>query len=335
MKFLITGTAGFIGFHVAKSLLDSGEKVIGVDNFNDYYDVVLKENRSKILRENSNFIELRNSIENLNFIREVFETYEPDFVIHLAAQAGVRFSIEKPEAYIQSNIVGTFKLLEAAKLIQPKHLLLASTSSAYGANLEMPYVENQKTDHQVSIYAATKKSMEVLSHSYSHLYSMPITVFRFFTVYGPYGRPDMAPHKFTSKILANEPIDVYNHGKMERDFTYVEDLVKAILNLAYCIPDSKISSNLDYSCSPVAPWRVINIGNANPIKLLDFISAIEQALGIKAKKNYMPMQPGDVVSTWANVSLLKELTGYVPNTKLSDGISKFILWYRSYYGNNY
>jgi len=330
MKFLVTGSAGFIGYHVAKRLLEAKHDVIGVDNFNNYYDVKLKEDRSRNLSCNKKFRQLRGSIETPNFLEGVFEKFSPDIVVHLAAQAGVRFSLEQPETYIQSNIVGTFQLLEAAKNYQPKHVLLASTSSAYGANTVIPYAECHQTDHQISIYAATKKSVEALSHTYSHLYNIPITAFRFFTVYGPYGRPDMAPHKFARKILERKPIDVYNFGDMERDFTYIDDLVTAVLKLSEQVP-----KNGEKSVSPVAPWRVVNIGNSRPVKLLDFISTLENALGLESKRNYLPIQPGDVVATWADVSLLRELTGFVPNTDLSVGLRKFADWFRVYYGNDY
>ena len=235
--FLITGSAGFIGFHIAKRMLDEGCKVIGIDNFSDYYDVKLKKDRASILKTYSHYIEVQGSIEEPDLLKNVCSKHHPDYFIHLAAQAGVRYSLENPGAYIQSNIVGTFELLEAAKIYRPQHILLASTSSAYGANIAMPYLEKQKTDHQVSIYAATKKSSEILSHAYSHLCDLPITAFRFFTVYGPYGRPDMAPHKFTSAILSGKPIDVFNNGKMERDFTFIDDLVEAVYKLVPCKPD--------------------------------------------------------------------------------------------------
>lgn len=335
MNFFITGTAGFIGYHLTKKLLSDGHNVVGIDNFNDYYDVNLKECRSKILSRHSGYTEVRECIEKTNVLKNIFQTYQPEYVIHLAGQAGVRYSLEAPDSYINSNILGTFELLEAAKIHMPKHLLIASTSSAYGANVDMPYSETQKTDHQVSIYAATKKAIEILSHSYSHLYSIPVTAFRFFTVYGPYGRPDMAPHKFTSSIMSRKPIDIYNFGEMRRDFTYIDDLVEAIHKLTFCIPELGRSTSLHDSISPVAPWRVVNIGNSRSVSLLDFIDELESAIGIRAIKNFMPIQPGDVEATWADTRLLKDLTSYIPDTKLSIGIPQFVSWYRQYYGNSH
>jgi UDP-glucuronate 4-epimerase len=267
---------------------------------------------------------------------DLFEDERPDVVIHLAAQAGVRYSIDNPRAYLESNINGTFELLEAARLYPPTHMLLASTSSVYGANQEMPYRETFKTDHQMSFYAATKKSTENMAHSYAHLHDLPITMFRFFTVYGPWGRPDMALFKFTKAILDGKPIDVFNQGDMSRDFTYIDDLVNGIRILIDTSPGGNQLSATDRyvpdSKSPVAPFRVVNIGNSRPIQLLDFIKAIETYTGIKAKKNMLPMQPGDVPRTWADTSLLEELTGYKPCTNLSTGVQKFVSWFIKYYG---
>jgi len=265
----------------------------------------------------------------------LFEEERPDVVIHLAAQAGVRYSIENPRSYLESNINGTFELLEAARAYPPAHMLLASTSSAYGANNDMPYLETAKADHQMSFYAATKKSTENMAHSYAHLFNLPITMFRFFTVYGPWGRPDMALFKFTKAILSGDAIDVYNYGEMSRDFTYIDDLVRGMRLLIDAIPEDTDHSKenackLD-SKSQVAPFRVVNIGNSQPSKLLDFITAIEKSIGIEAVKNLMPMQAGDVPATWADSSLLAELTGYRPQIDLSNGIENFIRWYRAYY----
>lgn len=266
---------------------------------------------------------------------DLFEEEKPGVVIHLAAQAGVRFSIENPRSYLESNIIGTFELLEAARAFPPEHMLLASTSSAYGANEDLPYRETMKADHQMSFYAATKKSTENIAHSYAHLFELPITMFRFFTVYGPWGRPDMALFKFTKAILNGEPIDVYNCGDMSRDFTYIDDLVHSIRLLIDAVPEERdypkeITVKLD-SKSDVAPFRVVNIGNSQPSQLLDFVSAIEKSVGIEAVKNFMPMQAGDVPATWADTSLLAKLTGYTPSTDLVTGVQNFVTWYRAFY----
>ncbi len=334
---LVTGSAGFIGFHLSRLLLQNGYKVIGLDSLNDYYDVSLKEARHAILAEEgrSAFTPVIGRVEDPGLLMSLFETRKPDYVIHLAAQAGVRYSIENPRAYLESNLIGTFELLEAARVHSPRHLLLASTSSAYGANTEMPYKETQKADHQMSFYAATKKSNESMAHSYAHLYDLPVTMFRFFTVYGPWGRPDMALFKFTKAILSGEPIDVYNYGDMKRDFTYVSDLVEAIKLLLLAVPravEGELPVEGD-SLSPVAPFRVVNIGNSESVQLTDFISAIEAATGIKAQRNLLPMQAGDVPATWAETALLSRLTGYAPRTSVEDGVRSFVDWYRSYYKN--
>ncbi len=332
---LITGVAGFIGFFVAKRLLMDGYRVVGLDSMSDYYDVYLKEARLIQLKENVDFHFVFGKVEDPNLLMRVFESERPDVVIHLAAQAGVRHSIENPRAYMESNLIGTFELLEAARAFPTRHMLLASTSSAYGANTDMPYTETQKADHQVSFYAATKKASENMAHSYAHLFDLPVTMFRFFTVYGPWGRPDMAPYKFTHAIIEGDAIDVYNHGEMKRDFTYVEDLVEAVRRLIDTVPERPkegIVSKGD-SLSPVAPWRVVNIGNSDAVQLIDFIEAIEKSTGLKAKKNFMPMQAGDVPATWADTSLLKSLTGYQPTTTINDGIEAFVNWYLEFYGN--
>lgn len=329
---LVTGSSGFIGSFVCQSLLDEGWRVIGLDCMSDYYDVSLKQAREARLLEQENYRSIHNRVEAPNLLASLFERERPDAVIHLAAQAGVRYSIDNPRSYLESNIVGTFELLEAARAYPPEHMLLASTSSAYGANEAMPYRETVKTDHQMSFYAATKKSTEVLAHSYAHLYSLPITMFRFFTVYGPWGRPDMALFKFTKAILNNDPIDVYNDGDMKRDFTYVDDLVKAIRLLIDAVPSRHAGKLCDAdSLSPVGPFRVVNIGNSDPVQLTDFIEAIEAATGKKAKKKLMPMQAGDVPATWADASLLKALTGYSPETSVREGVSKFVEWYCEFY----
>ncbi|WP_299032076.1 SDR family NAD(P)-dependent oxidoreductase [uncultured Sulfitobacter sp.] len=330
---LVTGSSGFIGYFVADTLLQQGWRVIGVDSMSDYYDVTLKQSRLNLLQAHKAFTNVRGHVEEEGLLTKLFAEHMPEIVIHLAAQAGVRYSLENPMSYFQTNLGGTLQLLEAARAHPPKHMLMASSSSAYGANTQMPYHENMQADHQMSLYAATKKSSENIAHSYAHLFALPITMFRFFTVYGPWGRPDMAPHKFTSAILEGRPIDVYNHGQMRRDFTYVTDLVQAIMLLIDAVPDCLTGQGQHEgdSLSPVAPYRVVNIGNSETVPLLDFIKAIEQATGIEATKNMMPMQPGDVPATWADASLLKSLTGYVPRTTVRDGVGQFVAWYRDYY----
>ena len=331
---LVTGAAGFIGYFTCKRLLADGFRVIGVDNLSDYYEVLLKERRQSKLLQNPGFRIVNEAIETPGLLMDLFEAEQPDIVIHLAAQAGVRYSIENPRSYLESNLVGTFELLEAARAFPPEHMLLASTSSAYGANTEMPYRETMKADHQMSFYAATKKANEAMAHSYAHLFGLPVTMFRFFTVYGPWGRPDMALFKFTKAMLAGDAIDVYNHGEMMRDFTFVEDLVEAIRRLVDTPPtrpDEPEDIDGGDSLSPVAPWRIVNIGNSRPVQLGDMIAAVEEALGVEAKRNLMPMQPGDVPATWADADLLQSLTGYVPQTDIREGVGKFVEWYRDYY----
>ncbi|APZ52674.1 NAD-dependent epimerase/dehydratase family protein [Salipiger abyssi] len=327
---LVTGSAGFIGFHLAKRLLDQGYRVIGLDALTDYYDVALKERRHAILGNNPGFKPIIARTEDDELLTAIFSEERPETVVHLAAQAGVRHSIEVPRTYVKSNLLGTAELLEAARAVPPRHLLMASTSSVYGANTEMPYRETMRTDHQMSFYAATKKANEAMAHSYSHLFGIPITMFRFFTVYGPWGRPDMALFKFVKAILEDRPIDIYNHGRMKRDFTYVEDLVEGLVRLIDTPPVMGAPLEGD-SLSPVAPWRVLNIGHGAPEVLEDFVTAIETALGRKAKRNYMDMQPGDVPATWADTALLTQLTGPLPRTALAEGVAQFVAWYRSYY----
>ncbi len=330
---IVTGSSGFIGYFVAEALLAQGWRVIGVDSMSDYYDVKLKQSRLDLLETHDGFTNVCAEVQEEGMLTALFAEHEPQIVIHLAAQAGVRYSLENPMSYFQTNLGGTLQLLEAARAHPPQHMLMASSSSAYGANTQMPYNENMQADHQMSLYAATKKSSENIAHSYAHLFALPITMFRFFTVYGPWGRPDMAPHKFTSRILEGRAIDVYNHGDMRRDFTYVTDLVEAILLLVDAVPDHLTQQGMfeGDSLSPVAPYRVVNIGNSDTVPLLDFIKAIEDATGIEAEKNLMPMQPGDVPATWADASLLKSLTGYVPKTNVRDGVAQFVAWYRDYY----
>ncbi|RWR44152.1 SDR family NAD(P)-dependent oxidoreductase [Sinirhodobacter ferrireducens] len=330
---LVTGSSGFIGFHLCRRLLDEGWRVVGLDNLSDYYEVSLKERRQAMLAQNAGFSVVNDSVETSGLMMRLFEEHRPDVVVHLAAQAGVRYSIENPRSYLESNIVGTFEILEAARAFPPAHMLLASTSSAYGANTEMPYREVMKADHQMSFYAATKKATEAMAHSYAHLFGLPVTMFRFFTVYGPWGRPDMALFKFTKAILEGRPIDVYNFGDMKRDFTYVTDLVEAIRLLIDAVPvrpaDGVVAEG--DSLSPVAPWRVVNIGNSEPVQLTDYIAAIEAATGRVAERNLMPMQAGDVPATWADTTLLQSLTGYHPKTRVPEGVKAFVDWYRDYY----
>lgn len=329
---LVTGAAGFIGFHISKKLLDEGWRVIGVDCISDYYDISLKLYRESMLLQYSEYRSIHEKIEKANVLKGIFEVEQPEVVIHLAAQAGVRYSIDNPRSYLESNIVGTFELLEAARTNPPKHMLLASTSSVYGANENMPYKETDKADHQMSFYAATKKSTENMAHSYSHLFNLPITMFRFFTVYGPWGRPDMALFKFTKAILKGEAIDVYNYGNMSRDFTYIDDLVSGIRLLLDARPQKNSEHKKRYDdMSIVAPFRVVNIGNSKPQKLTHFIEAIERTVGIVAKKNLLPIQAGDVPTTWANTSQIEHLTEYHSKTDLTEGIEQFVRWYRDYY----
>lgn len=330
---LVTGSSGFIGFHLCQQLLAEEFRVVGLDNLSDYYDVELKLRRQSTLTEDTKFSVINDCLETPGLLADLFGSEKPDVVIHLAAQAGVGYSIKNPRAYLESNIVGTFELLEAARLHPPEHLLLASTSSIYGANTIMPYSELHKTDHQVSFYAATKKANEAMSHSYSHLFGLPVTMFRFFTVYGPWGRPDMALFKFTKAILQNEPINVNNGGDMRRDFTYVTDLVHAIQLLIDQVPVRPPNETPPPgdSLSPVAPWRVVNIGNTAPVSLTDFISAIESAIGQKAIRNLLPMPLGEVPATWSDSNLLRNLTGYTPSTDIRTGVQAFVDWYRGYY----
>ena len=333
-RIYVTGAAGFIGYHLSALLLDEGYKVHGFDGMTPYYDPALKQARLALLTGRNGFTFTEAMLEEPGRIAADMAAFKPDVVIHLAAQAGVRYSLEAPRSYLTSNIEGTFNVMEAARDCGVKHLLLASTSSVFGANTHMPYRETDKADTQVSLYAATKKATESLSHSWAHLYNLPTTCFRFFTVYGPWGRPDMAPFKFTKAILAGDTIDVYGQGQMFRDFTYVTDLVRAIVLLvgaAPVRPTDPADIPAGDSLSPVAPWRVVNIGNGDKVALGDFIAAIEAATGKAARKNFMGMQKGDVVATWADSSLLQRLTGYRPETNIRDGMANFVRWYRDYY----
>lgn len=332
---LVTGSAGFIGFHLSQRLLADGFRVVGYDAMTDYYDVLLKERRHQILHQHKNFSCVIADIEDFEKLSAVCEAEQPDIMIHLAAQAGVRYSLENPRAYINTNIVGTFNVMECAKNIGVEHLLMASTSSVYGANVALPYSEAQKADRPLTMYAATKKANEAMAHSYAHLWNIPTTMFRFFTVYGPWGRPDMALFKFTKGILENTPIDIYNRGEMYRDFTYVSDLAQAI-SLLIAAPPVRPNRPEDIShgdnLSPVAPFRIVNIGNSEKVRLLDLVEAIEASTGQKAIRNYMEMQKGDVPATWADAALLKRLTGYTAETNITAGVEAFVTWYREYYG---
>ena len=333
-RVLITGTAGLIGFHLATLLLEQGFRVHGIDGMTDYYDVRIKQKRHAMLLQNEAFSATEAMLEDDARLWSDIEAFKPDVIVHLAAQAGVRYSLENPRAYLDSNVIGTFNVMEAARKLEVQHLLMASTSSVYGANVDMPFVETEKADTQLTIYAATKKANESMAHAYAHLWNMPTTMFRFFTVYGPWGRPDLALYKFVDAILDGRPIDIYNHGDMYRDFTYVKDLVLGIRLLIDTPPERPATPediNEGDSLSPVAPYRVVNIGNSDKVRLLDFVDAIEDELGVKAIRNYMEIQPGDVPATWANAELLKNLTGYCPQTDIKDGIRDFVKWFRNYY----
>lgn len=331
---LVTGSAGFIGYHLSQGLLDAGFCVVGYDGMTDYYEVALKERRHQMLLQNANFTCKVGMLEDMDALHSLAMETRPDVIVHLAGQAGVRYSLENPRAYLDANLVGTFNVMECARELEVEHLLMASTSSAYGANTEMPFHEQQQSDHQLTFYAATKKANEAMGHSYAHLWNLPTTMFRFFTVYGPWGRPDMALFKFTRGILNGDPIDVYNHGEMHRDFTYVSDLVRGI-RLLIDAPPVRPETPEDIpewdSLSPAAPYRVVNIGNNATVKLTDFVDAIEAECGREAIRNFMPMQKGDVPATWADARLLKELTGYTPQTDVREGIASFVAWYRDYY----
>ncbi|OBV10714.1 NAD-dependent epimerase/dehydratase family protein [Erythrobacter dokdonensis] len=332
---LVTGSAGFIGYHLAQLLLDEGFRVVGYDGMTDYYDVRIKQRRHQMLLQNPHFSAFEGMLEDFDTLHTLALAEQPDVIIHLAAQAGVRYSLENPRAYVDANLTGTFNVMECARALGVDHLLMASTSSVYGANTDMPFAETQKCDTPLTLYAATKKANEAMAHSYAHLWNLPTTMFRFFTVYGPWGRPDMALFKFTRGILEGAPIEIYNDGEMYRDFTYVADLVRGI-RLLVDTPPMRPETPEDIaqgdSLSPVAPFRVVNIGNGEKVRLLDFVTAIEEECGRAAIRNYLPIQPGDVPATWADTSLLQSLTGYRPQTGFREGVARFVAWYREYYG---
>lgn len=333
MRIFVTGAAGFIGFHLAMTLLRSGHAVVGYDGLTPYYDVTLKQARLGILKGTDGFTFVEGMLEDQTALNAAVEFCDPEVIVHLAAQAGVRYSLEHPEVYIGSNLVGTYNILEAARATSPRHLLLASTSSVYGGNQKLPFVEDDRADFPVSLYAATKKAGEAMSHSYSHLFKVPTTCFRFFTVYGPWGRPDMALFKFVDRIERGEAIEVYGQGNMRRDFTYIDDLVHSIELLIDCVPvegDPARGGEVVDSLSPVAPWRVVNIAGGQSVGLMEFVDIIESHLGTRAQKNFLPMQKGDVPETFADAGLLKALTGYVPATPISTGVRNFVDWYREY-----
>lgn len=334
MKILLTGVAGFIGFHLSTLLLGNSIQVIGLDNLNDYYDPELKQARLSLLQKHDNFTFHKVDIKDKQAVDNILETYKPTHVINLAAQAGVRYSIENPYAYVDSNLTGFMNILEACRNFPVKHLLYASSSSVYGGNKVAPFSTNHNVDHPVSLYAATKKSNELMAHTYSHLYGIPTTGLRFFTVYGPWGRPDMAYFSFTKDILAGKPIKVFNHGKMERDFTYIDDIVEGIYKLIDKAPVANPDwhESKDDLSESFAPYKIYNIGNNNPVPLMRFINALESALGMEAEKIYMDMQPGDVLRTYADVSDLERDIDFKPNTSIEDGLAKFVEWYKEYYG---
>lgn len=332
MKFLVTGAAGFIGFHTSQRLLEAGHEVVGIDNMNDYYDVNLKQSRLDLL-QSPLFSFHKIDLADREGIAELFASEKFDRVIHLAAQAGVRYSLENPHAYADANLIGYLNILEGCRHNKVQHLLYASSSSVYGLNRKMPFSTDDSVDHPVSLYAATKKANELMAHTYSHLYGIPTTGLRFFTVYGPWGRPDMALFKFTRAMLEGKSIDVYNYGKMKRDFTYIDDIVEAIIRVQDVIPqpDPEWSVENGSPATSSAPYRVYNIGNSSPVELMDYITALEEALGMIAEKNMMPIQPGDVLETSADTKPLYDLVGFKPQTSVKDGVKNFVDWYKAYY----
>lgn len=333
MKVLVTGAAGFIGFNLSKRLIKEGFEVVGYDNLNDYYDVNLKMDRLKQLEGQAGFRFVKGNLEDRALLEGVFEEEHPDYVINLAAQAGVRYSLENPRAYIDSNIVGFLNILECCRNFGVKHLVFASSSSVYGGNKNLPFSTSDSVDHPISLYAATKKSNELMAHTYSHLFNIPCTGLRFFTVYGPWGRPDMALFLFTKAIDKGEPIKVFNHGKMLRDFTYIDDIVEGVYRVMLHIPEKASEEDMqkDTSCSAIAPYKIYNIGNNNPVTLEHYIEVIEECMGKKAIKEYLPLQAGDVPETYAKVDDLIRDVGFKPDTSVEEGITNFIKWYKEYY----
>jgi len=334
MKILVTGAAGFIGFHTAQALLDRGDEVIGLDNLNGYYDVTLKEARLAQLTPRNGFHFVKADLEDRSAMEKLFAAAKPQRVVHLAAQAGVRFSLTNPHEYINANVVGFLHILEGCRHNGVEHLVYASSSSVYGANTAMPFNVHQNVDHPVSLYAATKKANELMAHTYSHLYRLPVTGLRFFTVYGPWGRPDMSMFLFTDKIIKGEPIDVFNHGHHARDFTFIDDIVQGVVraNDKVATPNPAWSGDRPDPATSAAPYRLYNIGNHSPVQLMDYIACIEKAVGKTAKKNMLPMQPGDVPATFADIEDLKVEIGFEPKTSIEEGVRQFVAWYRNYYG---
>lgn len=334
MKILVTGVAGFIGMSVAKALLERGDEVVGIDNLNDYYEVQLKHDRLKLIEGYDAFTFIEMDISDREAMKTLFEEQRFQRVFNSAAQAGVRYSLENPHAYVDSNLVGFVNILEGCRQTKVEHLVYASSSSVYGANTNMPFSVHDNVDHQVSLYAATKKSNELMAHTYSHLYNIPTTGLRFFTVYGPWGRPDMSPSLFTGAILRDEPINVFNEGKMKRDFTYIDDIVEGVVRVIDKVaePNPAYDNKASDPATSYAPYRVYNIGNNDVVQLMDFIETIEDAVGKKAEKNMMGMQDGDVVATYANIDALVDAVGFKPATPLKEGIQKFVDWYKEYHG---
>jgi len=334
MRFLVTGSAGFIGFHLARRLLEAGHAVTGYDGMTPYYDVSLKHARHAVLGAHADFTPVIGMLEDGETLRVAARRAEPDVIVHLAAQAGVRYSLENPKAYVDSNLLGSWNVLEVARELKPRHLLLASTSSVYGAAEKVPFLEDDETGRPLTLYAATKRSMEVMAHSYAHLYNVPTTSFRFFTVYGPWGRPDMALFKFVDAILHGRPVEIYGEGRMQRDFTYIDDLVEAIVRLADAVPEVGTpitGGGVQDTLSHVAPFRIVNLGGGRPVGLMEFVETVEAATGAKAERRMLPMQPGDVPRTFASPALLEALTSYSPATPLEVGVRAFVDWYRDYY----